>query len=357
MAARGEFSHREIVTQAESWQCAIDASVSLQARLLPLLEHGRREGIVFCGCGSTHYLAQFAAPFFQRATGVACRGVPSSELALQTDTLLPADARPLIIALSRSGDTSETIMAVEKLARRGCPALTVSCYDETPLSAASELTLAIPAGQERSFAQTRSFAGMLVAVQTCAALLAGDEALLAELRQLPGLAAGLIARAEPLAQTIGTDETIKRITYLGSGARYGLAAEATVKMKEMSLSLAEPYRFMEFRHGPISLVDGEHLVVGLLSEEMLAYELAVLQDLKARGARLLAVAPTTAGLGDVAEQVLSLNAPVSEAARAVLYLPLLQLLGYHRSMGRGLNPDRPRNVVMAIQLDGTEMIG
>ncbi len=65
----------------------------------------------------------------------------------------------------------------------------------------------------------------------------------------------------PLAERVGADESTKRITYLGSGPLFGLASEATVKMKEMSLSVAEPYHFMEFRHGPMSLVDGEHLVV------------------------------------------------------------------------------------------------
>jgi len=71
----------------------------------------------------------------------------------------------------------------------------------------------------------------------------------------------------------------------------------------------------------------------------------------------VAIAPTPEGLNDVAEAVLALNAPIAEASRAVLYLPLVQLLAYYRAMGRGLNPDRPRNVVMAIQLDGTEMAG
>jgi len=357
MAARGEYSYPEIITQTESWQCAIDATLALSDTLKPLLQNGRQQGVVFCGCGSTHYLAQFAAPYYQRMTGATCRGVPSSELALQTDTLLTSDDKPLVVALSRSGETSETVMAVKKMAQRGCPVLTISCYDQTPLSAASDLTIGIEAGREQSFAQTRSFAGMLVAVQTCAALAPESKQDLSELRQLTMLGADVIARAEMTARTFGPDETIKRITYLGSGERFGLAAEATVKMKEMSLSLAEPYRFMEFRHGPMSLVDSEHLIVALLSDEMEAYERAVLLDLKERGARIVAIAPTSKDLDDVAEAVLPLNAPIAEASRAVLYLPLVQLLAYYRAMGRGLNPDRPRNVVMAIQLDGTEMAG
>ena len=99
----------------------------------------------------------------------------------------------------------------------------------------------------------------------------------------------------------------------------------------------------------------EHLVVALLSERRRDYELAVLRDLRARGARILVIAQDEAGLEGLAYESFALHAPVGEAARAVLYLPLLQLLAYHRAIGRGLDPDRPRNIVMAIQLTGTEM--
>ena len=197
---------------------------------------------------------------------------------------------------------------------------------------------------------------MLVAAQTLAALTANDTGLLEDLQRLPALADDLIARASPLAQTIGADERLKRITYLGAGPLYGLACEAMIKMKEMSLSSAEAFHCLEFRHGPMSLVDEDHLVVALLSQRTRDYEIAVLRDLKARGARVLAIANETEDLGDCADHTFALGAPVQEEARGVLYLPLLQLLAYYRAMGRGLNPDRPRNVVMAIRLDGTEMV-
>jgi len=349
---RGAFSWGEIDTQAESWAGALAAATASRGAVRQLFGDGGR--VLFIGCGSTHYLAQFAAPFFQAVTGRPSCGLPSSELLLQTDTVVAAGERPVVVALSRSGETSESIMAMEKMRALGCQGLTISCYGETGLSAASDMTITIPEGREKSFAQTRSFAGMLVAAQAVAALVAKDEALLAELAALPGLAADLIARARPLARRWGEDASIQRITYLGSGWLYGVASEATVKMKEMSLSMAEPYHFMEFRHGPMSLVDREHLVVALVSERARDYELAVLRDLQERGARIVAVANDTRGL-EAFDDALALDAPVSERAHPVLYLPVVQLMAYYRSMARGLNPDRPRNVVMAIKLTGTEM--
>lgn len=355
MGVPGEFSFREISSQAESWQSAIESAFASREAVLSLVGKNAGHRIIFIGCGSTHYLAQYAAPFFQSITGIACRGVPSSELSFRTDTVVAPGEVPLVVALSRSGDTSETIMAVETMRRRGCDALAVSCYDDTGLSEVSSLTLSIPGGREESYAQTRSFAGMLVAVQVVAALVADDVALLDGIRQLPDLGPDVVERAKPVALNVGANEAYKRISYLGSGALYGLAGEATVKMKEMSLSIAEAFHFMEFRHGPIALVDDEHLIVGLLSDSMRDYEVAVLRDLRERGAHVLAISNTDDELSAEFDSVFVLGTSLSEAARAVLYMPILQLLAYYRSRGRGLNPDRPRHVIMAIRLDGTKM--
>jgi glutamine---fructose-6-phosphate transaminase (isomerizing) len=356
MSYPGEYSYREIRTQGESWRSALEGALAQSSALASLFSRNRERQVLFVGCGSTHYLALFAAPYFQRATGCACRGLPSSELWLQPETLLaPGAPPPLVVALSRSGETSETIQAVRALRSRGSDVLTVSCYDDTPLSAASTLTVGVPAGREESFAQTRSFAGMLVAVQAVAAIVSGDQALLAALALLPGLAEELIGRADSLAQRLGPDEALQRITYLGTGPLYGLAGEAMVKMKEMSLSLAEAFHFMEFRHGPMALVDGAHLTVALLGEGAREYERGVLRDLRQRGGHVLGIAEDEAGLGAVCDETFALASGLPARALSVLYLPLLQLLAYHRSRGRGLNPDRPRNVVMAIRLDGAEM--
>jgi glutamine---fructose-6-phosphate transaminase (isomerizing) len=357
----GEYSYREITTQTEAWRGALEAVSDRRDRLVELFQEGaagaeHQARILFIGCGSTHYLAQFAAAYFQAVTGRICHGLPSSELLLQTDAVVAPREKPLIVALSRSGETSETVQAVDKMRRRGASALAISCHRQTPLSAASTVTLPVVEGQEESFAQTRSFAGMLVAVQRIAAGVAGDDALTAELARLPEAGVSVIERAAELAQIVGPDEGIQRITYLGSGALYGLANEATVKMKEMSLSSAEGYHFMEFRHGPMSLVDRDHLVVGLVSDRTRGYEVAVLRDLASRGARILAVGEHVSDLAGQFEAVFDLESELGERAHPVLYLPLLQYLAYYRAMGRGLDPDRPRHVVMAIHLDGTEMV-
>ncbi len=352
---RGKHSFQEISNQARGWQAGNNVVLAQKEKLRSMVQRNAEQGLLFMGCGSTHYLAQFSAPFFQRITGLSCRSTPSSEVFLNPDTLLREEEMPLVVALSRSGRTSETIKAVEEMRARGSEALAISCYQDTGLASASSAIISIPEAQEKSFAQTGSFAAMLIAVQTLAALTADDDAFLREIKALPSQAEELIARAKPVAKAVGTVEGHKRISYLGSGPLYGLANEGTIKMKEMSLSLAEAYHFMEFRHGPMSLLDDEHLIVGLVSERTREYEMAVLRDLRARGGSIVVIANENGGLSQEFDTVFTLNSALSERARPVLYLPFLQLMAYYRAMGRNLNPDRPRNVSMAIRLEGTEM--
>lgn len=353
MSPAGEHTLQEITTQDQAWRAAYEATRSQREHLLRVLKDNRGLPIVFIGCGSTHCLAKYAASLFQAVTGAPCRAAPSSELYFHTETIAPQGDLPLIVALSRSGETSETVQAVAKMASGGSDVIAVTCQPDSRLATTATATIAIPEGQEQSFAQTRSFAGMLVAVQTLAALAANDRQMLDDLGRLPALALGIMGRSEAVAEAVASREGCRRITFLGSGMMYGLACEGSVKLTEMSLTMTDAHTFLEYRHGPMSLVDEEHLVVGLISEDMRDYEIEVLREVKANGGRVLAVANSDRDLGDLGE-VLAINAPISPRARAVLFMPVIHFLGYHRGLAKGLNPDRPRNVVMSVRVEALE---
>ena len=362
---RGRYTLDEISTQGDSWRGGLRAAEAVPEGALTMLAEAGCGGMLLMGCGSTYYLAQALAPWVTQVLGVAAWAVPSSELALGDGWTLATGHRPLVVALSRSGATSETAMAVRLAKERGCRVAVVTCYPDSELAALADVTVALPEGQERSFAQTRSFAGMLVATQMLVARMgssagcsqtegAGCVALVEELARLPSLAGEAVAAADALAQR-WADAGWDRVSYLGSGMRYGLAGEAMIKMKEMALATAEAFHAMEFRHGPMALVDERHLVVALLSDAMGRYEEGVLADLCERGARVVALGPQQPVYADAYAAWLPVGGDLSELARSVLYLPFLQLLAYYRAMAAGQDPDRPRNVVMAIRLTGTAM--
>lgn len=353
MSPAGEHTLREISTQNEAWRAAYEATRSQRDALQKVLRDNRGLPVIFAGCGSAHCLAKYAAVLFQTVTGAFCRATPSSELYFHTESVAAQGELPLIVALSRSGETSETVQAAAKKASGGSDIIAVTCYPESRLAAIATATIAIPTAQEESYAQTRSFAAMLVAVQTLAALAANDRQMLDDLGRLPSLALDILGRSEAVAEIMGPRESYRRITFLGSGAMYGLACEGSVKLTEMSLTMTDAHTFLEYRHGPMSLVDDEHLVVGLISEDMRDHEIQVLREVKRSGGRVLAVANSDRDLGEFGE-VLALNAPIVPRAQAALFLPIIQFLGYYRGLAKGLNPDRPRNVVMSVRVEGLE---
>lgn len=333
----------EIRSQTRAWAEAIEVVLARQAEVQEL-DWDRYDQAVFIGCGSTYYLSLSAAALFQSLTGKISRAFPSSELLLHPSCAYPGAGREtLLVAISRSGLTTETLNAVQsfKAGERG-KLLTVSNYEDSPLVQLGDLNFAIPSGRERSVAQTRSFASMYIACTALSALAGEGVLLLPSLKQLIPAGERILSSYERLVEAIGRNHALQRMFFLGSGSLYGLACEASLKMKEMSLTPSEPFHFMEFRHGPISMVDRNTLVVGLLSEQGVEYEQAVLADVrKHRG--------NTLTLGEC-EADIEFASGVPEAGRGVLYLPALQLLAYQRAVSFNLNPDRPRNLSAVVEL-------
>ncbi len=150
---------------------------------------------------------------------------------------------------------------------------------------------------------------------------------------------------------MGRDAGLDRFYWLGSGPRQGLACELSLKMKEMSLSHSEPFHFMEFRHGPKSMVTPSALTIGLRSTVNGQKEAAVLEDVKALGGRVLDIAETgSTALPRGAEQEVRFESGLDEAVRNVLYLPVGQMIAFERSISKGLNPDHPTNLDAVVKL-------
>lgn len=345
MTTLGQYTLNEIQTQPAAWQEAL-AVVTQQAEITQRLwAGGGYDQVIFTGCGSTYYLALAGAALVQELTGRAAKAVPAGELVMYpADAYIAQSRRTLLVTVSRSGETSETLQAV-KLFRQNQPGdiVTITNYPDRPLATQGDVNLIIPAGQEQSIAQTRSFASMYVAATALAALLANRQDLLQAMQRLPEVGQQLITRYSELAQVWGRNLNLDRFYFLGSGPRYGLACETNLKMKEMSLTHSESFHFLEFRHGPISMAGPSALVIGLLSQANREHEAAVLRDAQRLGGHILT-------LGEADTDVI-FGSGIPEVVRNVLYLPVLQLLACYRALAKGLNPDRPNNLEAVVKLD------
>ena len=205
-----------------------------------------------------------------------------------------------------------------------------------------------PEAQEASVAQTRSFSSMYILAEMLAGYTAKNKAFIEDLYKLPRLFSGIMGKFEPLIKGIAEDPKYEHFVFLGSGINYGLANEVMLKMKEMSTSVSEAYHFMEFRHGPMSMITDRSLVIGLVSDLRKSEESRVLRDMHALGASTMALVNHKTDLS--ADYIFEFDAPISDAVRSVLSLPLLQLLGYYHSLSKGLNPDQPTNLQSVVLL-------
>ncbi len=335
-------TYREIVTQPDAWEQAIDVSSQMAAELQTLWAAGVLEQVILTGCGSTYYLSVAAAATLQSLTGISARGVPAGELGMYPSSSYTS-GRTLLVAVSRSAETSETIRAVRAFQEKEKgPVIVVTNYADRPLAALGDLVLAIPAGQEESIAQTRSFASMYVATTAMAAIVAGRTELLDAMHALPGLGQVLIEREQAVAKEMGSNLDLDRFYFLGSGPRYGLACEVNLKMKEMTLTHSEPFHVLEFRHGPKAMVGGSAAVIGLLSEENREYESRVIAEMGQLGGQTLTLAETRADV--------TFTSGLPEPVRNVLYLPVLQLMAYYRAIAKGLDPDKPTHLDAVVKL-------
>lgn len=341
---KGSFTSREILSQPETWAETLKYLKKDWSTGLPVIKD--YDEVILTGCGSTYFLSIWAARLLQSSTGVTCVSVPGSEIWIAGKNWIHPSRKTLLIAVSRSGRTTETLHALEYF-KKSCQgdAVAITCYADSPLAKMAPTVFTTTSGMEHSVAQTRSFTNMMWPV-----------ILLAQ-RNLPDDLVDTISRSaqkmidtyQETAHRIGSNPAIERFFFLGSGPLYGLALEVMLKMKEMSLSYSEAFHFLEFRHGPMSMVNNHSLIVGFTDPKRAEYELPVFRDMKKLGGQTLAVG-NLPGNSPAIDFEFKLNEAISTPWSYPLYLPLIQLVAYARSISRGLNPDKPENLTAVVEL-------
>lgn len=342
----GNHTHREILSQPGVWEKSLQHLQTLDASLYPnIMDYDQ---VIFTGCGSTYYLSQWAAGTCEKETGIVSRAVPASDLLFYPELWMRKDRKNLLVAVSRSAATTETVLALKSFQSGGYgDTVTVTCYPDRELAQLAQNTVDVPDAQEQSVAQTRSFSNMLLAICWLISKQVPDG--------LPAVFAkvgrDLIEQHAPIAEKLGRDQSIQRFFFLGSGPLHGLANEAMLKMKEMSLSYSECFHTLEFRHGPMSMVNEETLIVGLIGETARGHQYALLRDMQSKGARTLGILDNVdSKTGDALNDRVLLRSEMPEMWRAPLYLPVLQLIAYERAISKSLDPDNPNNLTSVVVL-------
>lgn len=344
-------TYAEVLNQPVSWKEALGLVPAIWDEIAQSIDIDAISHALFMGSGTSLYIAQTAAQSFMEITGKIATAVPTSEVFLSSATAVPRSGSVLAFVISRSGTTSEALLAADYL-RTTHPHVTtigITCNPGTEMAAQCDFCIELPFAAEKSVVMTQSFTTMLLTLQIVACLVANHESMLNELARLPDAFGDHLEDADHLARRLATSPAFDKTIYLGLGPNQGLAEEGTLKLKEMTQSSCEAYNPLEFRHGPISIVDDQTLIILLEGMREQAYIADVERDLKHHGACVVAVGPYPS-VG--ADESLLVGEASSDLARCLLYLPFVQLLAYYRALSIGLDPDKPRNLSRVVVLDG-----
>lgn len=335
-------THNEIINQADQLQRTYDILNNME------FEQNNVDQILFTGCGTSFYLASSAAKIYQSVTGQFAAAVPASELFLHASTLIVPDKKYLIVGISRSGTTSEIILALDHLkGNDNLRTLALTCNSNTPMAEAADQVIALDHISEKSVVMTQSFTNMLYALQLYAAKQINSKEDLAQLKQVPEIVKTTLTD-ENATKSLADDLSKTRFIFLGSGSYNGLAKEATLKLKEMTQTECESYSSLEFRHGPISIVDESTAVILLAQQETAAYDQELVKDIQRLGGHVLAIGPLAEDFQ--ADETIILTDEITDRNRHAVYMPALQLLAYHRAIRLGFDPDKPRNLTQVVKL-------
>jgi len=365
-AEKGGFDHfmlKEIHEQPVAVRSAIAGRIHESEIRLPELD-GLAERIVaaerveLVACGSASYAAIVGATAIQAWSGLPARATVGSEFRYSPP---PLDARTLVIAVTQSGETADTIAPTRFAREQGCPVIAVTNTVGSAITRESDAVLFLQAGPEIAVAASKTFVTQVTTLVILAAAiaklrgrLAADEEtrLVAGLRALPDQvqralddAAGMPAIARRYVNSRG-------FMFVGRGMGYPVALEGALKLKEVSYVHAEGYAAGELKHGPISLLDAECPLVAVATRSPL-YDKVVsnVMEGRARDARVIAVATEgDTSIASIADEVLWVPETIDALSAVVAIVPL-QLFAYHTAVARGTDVDQPRNLAKSVTVE------
>jgi len=313
--------------------------------------------IVACG---TAYHAGLAAEYqWESLLGVPVHAMIASEFRYRE---VPVGPQTLVVGVSQSGETIDTLMAVRRAREGGARVIGVVNTVGSAIARAADSVVYTRAGIEIGVAATKTFTAQLAALSLFGLYLAERKGRITprtlkeginSLTLLPGRISSCLSLEEEVAKLAERFYTAHDFLFLGRGPLYPIALEGALKLKEVSYTHAEGYPAGEMKHGPIALIDERMPVVVLLTQRF-AYDkvMANIEEVKARKGIVIALTdrPADQTLTNLADYVLTVPAAEEFTLPAVYTVPL-QLLAYHIAVLRGTDVDQPRNLAKTVTVE------
>jgi glucosamine--fructose-6-phosphate aminotransferase (isomerizing) len=362
---KGKYDHymrKEIAEQPEAVRRTLSGRIDsishggvLDEAELPARELFITRRITIVGCGSAYISGRLVAHLIEQLTRIPVHVETASEFCYRRPAI---DEDTLYIALSQSGETFDTIQAIDYVKRNGGRLLGVVNVVGSTIARECGRALYVHAGPEIAVVSTKTFTCTVVTVALLALAIgrlrdllgARADHLLEALSDLPQKIESIIARENEIAQMAKRFENAEHAYFLGRAAGYAVAMEGSLKMKEVSYLHAEAYPAAELKHGPLALISSQVPSVLVMPHDgVFAKNVSTVEEIRARRGPVLLVT----NHGDVPVTVDgAFVAPASEPALDPILLNIpLQLLAYHVALSRGCDIDRPRNLAKSVTVE------
>ena len=308
-------------------------------------------------CGTSHH-AGLVAQHWLEYVGVPCEVEVASEYRYRRHAHREGT---LVVTISQSGETADTLAALEEAARQGIAGSLVICnVPESSLVRESDLSFMTHCGPEVGVASTKTFVSAMTGLLLLALVLSrrhgfdsGFEShVVRQIRTLPAVLESVLAMEEAIAKVAKVFGDKEHALFLGRGAHFPIAMEGALKLKEISYIHAEAYPAGELKHGPLALVDERMPVVAVAPNDRLIEKLkSNLEEVRARGGRLFLFADPGSGFVESDDVRILQVAPVDSAIAPIIFTVPLQLLSYHVALIKDTDVDKPRNLAKSVTVE------
>jgi glucosamine--fructose-6-phosphate aminotransferase (isomerizing) len=324
--------------------------INLDARQLRSIRQ-----VKFLGCGSAYYAGQMGAVLVEELARIPSDAEPASEFRYRNPVV---DPDTLYVAVSQSGETLDTLMAVQELRRKGGQVIGTVNVVGSAIGRECGHGVFLHAGPEIAVCSTKALTNMAATFAMLALLLgrvrdlssASGQRIVAGLRALPGQIERILAGEEQIAEIARKFADAEHMFFIGRVRGWPVAREGAQKLKEVSYLHAEAYQASELKHGPLALINSSmpSLVV-VPADELLSKNISTIEQIKARGGPVIAV--TSAELPpNLADEVIRVPGGEPELDPLLLNVPL-QILAYHVAGKLGRDIDKPRNLAKSVTVE------
>ncbi len=358
------FTLKEIYEQphaiGEALRGRVDEAGNVTLPELDAIEEKLRqvERVYVVGCGTARYAGEVGAHLIQSWAGLPASGQIGSEMRYSPP---PIDERTLVISVSQSGETADTLAPQKLASERGAVIVVVTNVVGSALTREADAVCYLQAGPEVAVASTKAFVTQVVVLEMIALHLARLRGTLSDrrrrsfglaLRDLPGQAAEVLKLAPQVKKLAQRWADVRDVMFVGRALGFPVAMEGALKLKELSYVHAEGYAAGELKHGPIALLD-KHTPLVAIATRAATYDKLVsnVAEVHAREAPVVAIATVgDESIDRYAQDVLYIPETPEEMAPVIAIVPL-QLLAYEVAVARGTDVDQPRNLAKSVTVE------